>query len=99
MNLEEKKFLTDSIGKEADILKSQIDLIHKKMILFLGLGAGSWIYAIDFYKSDNILSNIITVILSISFIFSGFGNLISMIKLSKLEKKLKKLEEEIKNVR
>jgi len=86
LTLDEKKFLTDSLGKEADILKSQIDLIHKKMILFLSIGAGSWIYAIKFYESNEIT---LTIILSISFIFAGFGNLASIVKLSKLEKKLK----------
>jgi hypothetical protein len=96
MNLEEKKFLTDSFGKEADILKAQIEIIHKKLLLFLGIGAGSWIYAIKFYEANEIF---LTLVLSVSFIFAGLGNLISIVKLSKLETKLKKLEEEIKNVR
>jgi hypothetical protein len=99
MNLEEKKLKVDILGKEIDTIKARIDIIHKKLLLFLGVGAGSWFYVVKFGESESFLLNILALLFFIAFAIAGLGNFMSIIKLSKFEKELSDLQKELKNVR
>jgi len=88
----------EKIKVKIDIVKARIDGIHKKLLIFLGVGAGSWIYGLEFGDSENIMSLMFAVLFFIVFAFAGLGSVISLFKLSQLDKKLIQLEKEIENV-
>ena len=77
-----------------DILKTEIDVIHKKLLFFLGAVAGSWFYGLEFAKNENM---IMSIILFTIFTLTAWGNLVNISKLSKIEKELKNLKQEIQN--
>jgi hypothetical protein len=95
MNLEEKKLKVDILGKQIDIAKANIDVIHKRILVFLSIGAGSWIVGLEFAESENLLRNLFSIPVFTLFIHSGLGLLINMLKLSEKEKKLKILEKDL----
>jgi len=81
-----------------DIIKGHIDLIHKKILVFLGIGAGSWIYGISFIESENELKVFLSIPIFAIFLYSGLGLLVNMIKLSKAEIEFNRLEKDLENV-
>ncbi len=52
--------------KELEIIKANVEVIKVKLLIFLAVASGSWVYA---YKSDGLLS----VLLSVSFAINAFG--------------------------
>jgi tetrahydromethanopterin S-methyltransferase subunit G len=99
MDLENKKLQVDILGKQIDSIKARIDAIHKKLLIFLGVGAGSWFYVIKFGESEIFALNLLAVLFFLAFIFAGLGNFAIILKLSKLEQRLSELEEKLENVR
>jgi hypothetical protein len=52
----------EKIKVKVDITKAKIDAIHKKLLVFIGVGAGSWIYVLEFAKSEIFLMNILAIL-------------------------------------
>jgi hypothetical protein len=99
VTLEEKRLEIDIFGKQIDSIKGKIDILHKKLLIFLGVGAGSWFYVIKFGESQLFALNLLAVLFFLAFLFAGLGNFAIILKLSKLEKRLSELEEKLENVR
>lgn len=74
-----------------ELYKVRIDLIHKKLLVWLALGAGSGAYGIKFIETGNF-----KWVLFFIFVFSisSIGVSVNYYKLSKIDKKLIELEKE-----
>jgi hypothetical protein len=84
----------EKIKVEIDLLKLRIEVIHKKLLVFIGGVAGSWIYGLKFAENNNLIISILF------FIFFGLfviGTFISLTKLSKVEEEIKSLTERLRD--
>ena len=72
--------------KKIEVLKVEVEIIKSKLLAFLAVYSGSWIYA---FKIDN---SAFTTVLFISFIVASYGVFSNMLKLSDLHKELKGLK-------
>ena len=88
----------EKIKIKVDIAKAQIDAIHKRFLVFLGVGAGSWLVGVDFLESEVFLKTLFSIPIFILFSYSSFGLFVNMIKLSKRDSKLENLEKDLDNV-
>ena len=71
--------------KEIDIIKVEVEIIKAKLLTFLTIASGSWVYA---FKVDDAL---FTKMLYISFMISCYGIFVNILKLSDLHNDLKGL--------
>ena len=71
--------MIDIIGKEIEIYKT-------KLLLFMAIAGGSWVYAMKFEGTFFIFA------LFLGFVVSSYGIFLNILKLSDLEKELKGLK-------
>ena len=64
-----------------DKLKFKFDIIKTKLLIFMAIAGGSWIYVLEGHLS-------VQIITSILLIMSSYGVMINLIKLGKLEKRI-----------
>jgi len=72
--------------KKIDIIKVEVEIVRAKLLIFLAIAGGSWVYA---FRIDN---GAFTTVLFISFIVASYGVFANMLKLSDLHKELKGLK-------
>jgi hypothetical protein len=85
MSLENKKL-------EVDVIKSRIDILHKKILILLGAITGTWFYGLDFLKSDEVVVKGVGLILFTLFLFLVIGLISSFLKLNKFDKDLERIQ-------
>ena len=76
--------LKDSI----EIISKKADIANKKLIAFLAIAGGAWLYGITPDKTS-----LITVLSSMAFFIAVVGLFTNIIKLSELQNKLKGLSD------
>ena len=69
---------------ELEKIKIRVDIIYKKLLLFIAMAGGSWVYGTKF--ADSLFS----LLLFGFFIFISFGIIINILKLNDIEKQLRK---------
>ena len=74
-----------------EIYKIRIDLIHKKLLVWIALGAGSGAYGIEFLKEDNLFFGFLFILF---LIISVIAIAINYKKLNEMDYKLNSLEKE-----
>ncbi len=79
MVMKETKNLVEVIGKEIEIFKT-------KMLLFIAISGGSWVYV---FKLDKL---VLISLLLFTFVISSYGIFSNLLKLSDLQKELSKLK-------
>ena len=79
---------TDS---KIDIIKARVDILHKKILVLLGATAGSFIYGLEFLKSEELTTILIGIVIFITFIFFIVGLALSFFKLTKFDSILERL--------
>jgi hypothetical protein len=72
--------------KRVEIIKVEVEIVKSKLVVFLAISGGSWVYV---FKIDD---STFTTMLFISFIVSSYGVFANMLKLSDLHKELKGLK-------
>ena len=72
--------------KKTEIVKVEVEIVKSKLLVFLAVSGGSWVYA---FKIDDIA---FAAVLFISFIVASYGVFANMLKLSDLHKELKGLK-------
>jgi hypothetical protein len=80
-----------SIDSKIDIIKTRVDILHKKILILLGATAGSFVYGLEFLKSNELITNILGIIIFLSFIFFVVGLALSFVKLAKFDLILERL--------
>jgi hypothetical protein len=68
--------------KEIDVIGKKIEIYKVKLLLFMAVASGSWVYALKFDGISYV------VILWFVFLTSIIGIFLNMTKLSNMEKKL-----------
>ena len=76
----ELKDKIDIIGKKADI-------VSRKLIVYLAIAGGTWLYGIAPNKNVTIV-----ILSSVGFLFASVGIYTNILKLTELQNKLKGLE-------
>jgi len=69
-----------------DIIKVEVDIVKSKLLVFLAVSGGSWVYAI---RTNEVLFKIF---LFICFVVTSYGVFANILKLSDLDKELKELK-------
>jgi hypothetical protein len=72
--------------KRSDIIGKKIEIYKAKMLLFVAIAGGSWIYAFKFSET------FFTISLLAVFIISAIGIFNNVFKLSDLDRKLERIE-------
>ena len=72
--------------RNIDIIGKEIEIYKVKLLLFMAIASGSWVYIVKF---DNIT---FIVLLIFTFIVSSFGIYFNVLKLSDLQIELKRLK-------
>jgi hypothetical protein len=72
--------------KEIEIIKVEVEIIKSKLLTFLAIASGSWVYA---FKVDD---TVFTKVLYISFAIGSYGVFLNILKLSDLHNDLKGLK-------
>jgi hypothetical protein len=72
--------------KEIDIIKVEVEIVKSKLLTFLALSSGSWVYAL---KIDDALFK---KVLFVCFAIASYGVFIGVLKLSDLHNELKGLK-------
>jgi hypothetical protein len=72
--------------KRVEIIKVEVEIVKSKLLAFLAISGGSWVYV---FKIDD---STFTTMLFISFIVSSYGVFANMLKLSDLHRELKGLK-------
>jgi len=88
----------EKIKIEIDLLKLETDVIHKKLLIFLGAIAGSWFYAVKFVENANIYLNLLAFLFVIIFLIATLGTFTNLIKLSKIEKEINILKGKLNDI-
>jgi len=70
-----------------DIYYKSAELIYKKLLIFLAIAGGSWIYAIKANQFD-----ILAIVEWIAFVLSTIGVIINLAKYGKFQNKLEELK-------
>jgi ABC-type multidrug transport system permease subunit len=84
-----------NIDNKIDIIKARVDILHKKILVLLGATAGSFVYSLEFLKSDQIITIFIGVLIFFAFIFFIVGLALSFFKLAKFDSMLERLYDEL----
>jgi hypothetical protein len=71
-----------------DVIKTQVEIFHKKILVFLGVGAGSFYYAVKFIGNSEILVTLFALFLALVFAYVSLGTIVTLVKLNSLEKDL-----------
>ena len=69
--------------KKIEIIKVEVEIVKSKLLLFLAVASGSWVYALKFEES------IFTVVLFFGFIIASYGIFSNVLRLGDLQKNLK----------
>jgi len=69
--------------KELDIIGREIEIYKIKLLLFMAIAGGSWIYILKFDKI------IFVAVLTFTFVVASFGIYFNILRLSDLQKELK----------
>jgi hypothetical protein len=77
------------LKEKIDIIDKKADISNKKLIAFLAIAGGSWLYGITPNKDV-----IVTILSSVAFLTAVMGISTNIIKLSELQTKLKGLQDE-----
>ncbi len=77
--MKETKNLVEVIGKEIEIFKT-------KMLLFIAISSGSWVYV---FKLDKL---VLISLLLFTFVISSYGIFSNLLKLGDLQKELRGLK-------
>ncbi len=72
--------------KVIDIIGKEIEIYKIKLLLFMAISGGSWLYAL---KIDG---KVFTIILFLGFAISSYGIFSNILKLGDLQKELKGLK-------
>ena len=72
--------------KKIDIIKVEVEIVKSKLLVFLAIAGGSWVYAL---KVDIVLFSMVLVI---CFSVAGYGVIINMLKFTYLHDELKGLK-------
>jgi len=72
-----------------DIVDKKANIVNRKLIAYLAVAGGTWLYGISPNKND-----IVVLLSSIAFLYSVIGIFISIEKLNELQNKLKGLDNE-----
>jgi len=70
-----------------EIIKVEVEIVKSKLLAFLAIASGSWIYAF------RLEGKVFTVALFLGFIISSYGVFANILKLSDLQKELKGLND------
>ena len=73
------------LSKKIEVIKVNVEIVKIKLLIFLAIAIGSWVYA---HKSQAILF----AILWISFAINAFGVFTNLTRLGKLQNDLKELD-------
>ncbi len=74
------------MGKEIEIIKVEVEIIKSKLLSFLTIAGGSWVYGFKFGDAT------FTKVLYISFAIASYGVFSNILKLSDLHNSLKGLK-------
>jgi len=74
-----------------DIYYKSAELIYKKLLIFLAIAGGSWIYIVDKNSLD-----IVSYSAFVVFVLSGIGIIINLAKYGKFQKKSEEIENDTK---
>ncbi len=77
-----------NLQNSIDIIGKKADIANKKLIAFLAIAGGTWLYGITPDKSS-----LLTLLSSIAFFIAVIGVSTNIIKLSELQHKLKGLND------
>ena len=69
-----------------EIIKVEVEIVKSKLLIFLAIASGSWVYA---FKVDD---GLFTKALYIAFTIASYGIVINILKLSGLHDELKGLK-------
>ena len=72
--------------KDIDVIGKKIEIYKVKLILFMAVAGGSWVYALKFSEK------FFAILLLGVFIISAIGIFNNVFKLSKMDKKLERIE-------
>ena len=75
------------IKDKIDLLFKRAELIYKKLLIFLAIAGGSWIYGLK----DDKISSLLLILVSIIFILSVIAIVINLLKYGAIQKELKEL--------
>ena len=73
-----------------DLLVKRADLIHKKMIVFLAVAGGSWIYVV---KNEHIIPFLLILVV-IVFSLASIGIVLNLLKYGAIQKLLEEIDNE-----
>ena len=72
--------------KEIDIIKAEVEIVKAKLLTFIAIASGSWVYA---FRVDD---TAFTKVLYLSFAVASYGIFLNLLKLSDLHQELKGLK-------
>lgn len=78
------------IKDKTDIINKKADIANKKLIAFLAISGGTWVYGVN----EAVDNPVVTILSSIAFFIAVLGISTNLIKLGDLQTKLKDLYNE-----
>jgi len=78
------------IKDKTDIINKKADIANKKLIAFLAIAGGTWVYGVN----EAVGNPVVTILSSIAFFVAVLGISTNLIKLGDLQTKLKDLYSE-----
>ncbi len=70
------------IKDKIDLLFKRAELIYKKLLIFLAIAGGSWIYGLK----DDKISSLLLILVSIVFVLSVIAIVINLLKYGAIQK-------------
>jgi len=75
------------IKEKIDLISKKVDIVKSKILGFMAIAGGSWLYAI---KTDS--KTFLDIGIWIAFILAGYGVIVNFSKLGNLYKELEEIE-------